>query len=116
MTSIQTGNAYPLRVLGVVAAATQEDEQQLHEKFSDIQMSGEWFEGHPRLREFIQSRSVGYLWGTTSDKVKRLFERPRTPTTPNHKGGRPRKYASRADQQAAYRERKAASRPQPTAA
>jgi hypothetical protein len=34
----------------------------------------------------------------------------------NPKGGRPRKYTSRAAQQAAYRERKAASRPQSTAA
>jgi hypothetical protein len=32
------------------------------------------------------------------------------------KGGRPRKYASRAAQQAAYRERKAASHPQSTVA
>jgi len=34
----------------------------------------------------------------------------------NPKGGRPRKYTSRAAQQAAYRERKAAIRPQSTAA
>ncbi len=133
MCNVQIGNPYPLQVLGVVATGTKDDEQQLHKKFARLRMSGEWFKGHPSLRAFIKHHSVGYLWGTTSDKVKSLFALPRLRcrsvtrvTSPRsippvrrsevllRRDGQPdgrtrrRKYASRADQQRAYRERKSA--------
>jgi Meiotically up-regulated gene 113 len=63
VAGIQTGNPYPLRVLGVIAEGTQEQEFALHQRFASRRLQGEWFDADKVLRRFITKNTVGYLWG-----------------------------------------------------
>jgi Meiotically Up-regulated Gene 113 (MUG113) protein len=62
-SGIQTGNPYPLRVLGVIASGTYRSEGLIHQKFSSTRMRGEWFKCTDTLRTFIEKYSTGYTWG-----------------------------------------------------
>lgn len=43
LKSLQTGNPYPLAILGVVPVGDYLDESVLHQKFKPYKISGEWF-------------------------------------------------------------------------
>lgn len=52
LAGIQSHHPKPLTLLGTVSASVF-DEQDLHQKFSDIRIRGEWFRATPELLAFI---------------------------------------------------------------
>lgn len=56
---LQVGNPEPLKLLRSVPG-TQDDEQQLHRRFSGLLVRGEWFRPEPELLAFIDGISLGY--------------------------------------------------------
>lgn len=52
LKSLQTGNAFVLKVVGVTPGTSQ-DEKALHAKFRDEHVRGEWFRASERLRQYI---------------------------------------------------------------
>lgn len=56
LADLQTGNPEPIRLLGVLPGGRLK-ERQLHEKFADVRLSGEWFTLTPDLIAYI-SESV----------------------------------------------------------
>jgi hypothetical protein len=50
---LQTASSAPLELLGTVAG-TLEDEQNLHRRFANLQLRGEWFRGHSSLMAYIR--------------------------------------------------------------
>jgi len=56
VAQLQTGNAAPIELLGVMPGA-RSTERELHERFAATRVSGEWFEATPELLDYI--RSVG---------------------------------------------------------
>jgi hypothetical protein len=72
MIDLQIGNPYPLRVLGVIAAGTYQNEGLIHRHFEDSRMQGEWFRYSARLQSFIKRYCTGYTLGNTFEKVRPL--------------------------------------------
>lgn len=64
---LQTGNPYRLRVVGVIAAGTFEDEHKIHGLFSDSRLCGEWFRFTSALKQYINNNATGYAWGKRPD-------------------------------------------------
>ncbi len=58
LINLQVGNPSPLVALAV-ATGTYEQEQQLHSYFAEYHKSGEWFEPHERLLDFIRQIKSG---------------------------------------------------------
>lgn len=52
LNALQTGSPYPLRVLAALPG-TEAEEHELHTRFADLRLSGEWFRPEPRLLEFV---------------------------------------------------------------
>jgi hypothetical protein len=50
---LQTASSSTLELLGAVAG-TLEDEQNLHRRFANLQIRGEWFRGHTSLMAYIR--------------------------------------------------------------
>lgn len=55
--SLQTGNPYELKLLGVMEGKTG-TEKSLHVRFQDIRIRGEWFQPDPALMTLIQEKSI----------------------------------------------------------
>lgn len=56
MSGLQTGSPHKLELMGVMKGR-EGLERSLHYKFSDLRMSGEWFERKDRLLTFIEKNS-----------------------------------------------------------
>src|SRR5258707_11256206 len=54
VSELQTGNGYRLILLKVVKGGKVE-ERELHKKFQDLQVCGEWFKPEQKLVDFIDS-------------------------------------------------------------
>lgn len=57
LAQLQTGNAAPIELLGVLPGARSR-ERELHERFADARVSGEWFEATPELLAYITAESA----------------------------------------------------------
>jgi len=53
---LQTGNSFPLRVLGMMEGAKQ-DERRLHRQFRGSRVRGEWFRPTPELLNLIRTQT-----------------------------------------------------------
>jgi hypothetical protein len=53
MKRLQTASSSPLELLGTVAGTLQ-DEQNLHLRFANLRLRGEWFRGHTSLMAYIR--------------------------------------------------------------
>ena len=72
LDSLQTGNPYHLRVVGVIADGTADAESAIHRKFADKRLCGEWFRYSLVLRKFINNNATGYAWGNAqNNRVRR---------------------------------------------
>jgi DNA-binding NarL/FixJ family response regulator len=63
LRDLQVGNPYELKVLGVIAEGDYTLEKELHDRFSDTRLQGEWFKCSISLQGFIKRNSRGYYWG-----------------------------------------------------
>lgn len=54
LAHLQTGNATPIELLGVLPGARSK-ERELHDRFADARVAGEWFEATPELLDFIRT-------------------------------------------------------------
>lgn len=77
ISALQTSASDRLELLHVIPDGTRETEAALHEKFSELLVSGEWFQGTPELLEFINEviagkKSAGEV--ITEETLKSLWE------------------------------------------
>ena len=56
VAGLQTGNPYKLKILKVISGG-RELEQEIHERFFDIRMMGEWFYPSQLLLDYIENGS-----------------------------------------------------------
>jgi hypothetical protein len=59
MRDLQVGNPYPLAVVGTIKDASFEDECELHHKFEEYSIRGEWFESSKALKMYIRGHCLG---------------------------------------------------------
>ncbi len=101
MATLQTGNHSPLKVLHTLPGGAGL-EAQLHGRFSDDRIQGEWFRLSDRIREFIFQTGGPWLAPAGSFKVREpgedfglraimavgsyieAFDNPTLQETPNH--------------------------------
>lgn len=57
MAAMQSGNPRRLHLLAYFPA-TRSVERDLHERFSDLRLSGEWFQPHPALLDYIDTLGI----------------------------------------------------------
>lgn len=57
LSRLQTASSFPLQLLGTVPG-TPRDEQNLHARFANLQVRGEWFRGHPSLMAYIREATA----------------------------------------------------------
>lgn len=57
VAQLQTANAVPLRLLGVIPGG-RALERQLHERFAPARLSGEWFEATPDLLAYVNTATI----------------------------------------------------------
>jgi T5orf172 domain. len=53
LRKLQTASSTPLEVMGSIPGTIQ-DEQNLHRRFYNLNVHGEWFRGHPSLMAYIR--------------------------------------------------------------
>lgn len=69
LASLQTGNSKPLRVLAFAPGGPKE-ERDLHERFADLRLQGEWFHPGPKLLGFID----GVRWSFPEEQKRKPRE------------------------------------------
>lgn len=66
LTALQTAHAEPLKLLAVLPGGLR-FEHELHERFADVRVGGEWFADAPRLVGFIEGLQF-------AKEAKQLFD------------------------------------------
>lgn len=57
MAGMQTGNPRRLVLLGCMPA-TRKEERQLHARFADLRLAGEWFQPHEDILAFVETLQI----------------------------------------------------------
>lgn len=58
LKSLQGGNPYRLKIIGLILDGDPVQERALHYKFRDSSLEGEWFSYTPDLREFVLTKTI----------------------------------------------------------
>lgn len=71
---LQHAHAYELKVIAVIPGKGRETESELHRRFADSRLRGEWFRRTPELLEFIVKHALQWSEGVEESYAREYGE------------------------------------------